>query len=546
MGKRRRIGEDGEINQVVEVTSSREGTPPLDREVSFEGPRTPSLSPVKRASAVIGDPSKGDITRSPTKSPHKSPLKTIFASSSRRRTPFPAMMDKSPGKGRDWDLSARKRATKFMMERIMAGREAQDDSSEELDEEDEAIAEKIIRESNNTGDSLLSPLKGRKRKSIKELRESQLVLSEVGSAPVSLFLDGSEGFFEQHRMKVKVSATPFSNVPEIDYDAFNRYIDESREDFADQKHFLVSLYRTMYPQWTFEMGQGFNLVFYGVGSKHDILLDFVERQLPGSLPVLVVNGYNSSITIKEVIQQAATVLLGKNSKVPQNFNDLIAAMAESGRGSAENPKLAILLHNIDGEYLRNDKTQALLAKLASIRQLWLVASVDSIRAPLLWDAAKLAQFNFLWHDLTTFELYSTETSFGEPLSLGRNEKTVGVKGAKYVLASLTRNEKHLYRILACHQLETMTESLSQDDSSTPGSVVYGIEFKLFYQRCMAELITSNELNFRTMLTEFIEHRMAVLSREASGTEVVYIPYTKPGLETLLMEMDNDPDFADEF
>lgn len=45
----------------------------------------------------------------------------------------------------------------------------------------------------------------------------------------------------------------------------------------------------------------------------------------------------------------------------------------------------LLIHNIDGPALRTPQAQSVLSLLASIPQLSIVASIDHINAPMLWD-----------------------------------------------------------------------------------------------------------------------------------------------------------------
>lgn len=362
----------------------------------------------------------------------------------------------------------------------------------------------------------------------------------------ALFLDGYEGYFDQHKTRDKISTVPFSRAPTVEFKEFIQNVDLSRTFYRDSRDFLLSLYRTMFTQWYFELSQGYSLLFYGVGSKRNLLLEFVTSTIPEEIPVLVVNGYNPATSFKELLNSLIPILIEDNSlKLPKNTPDLLQVTLdylESKRKAPSTglykPKVVLLVHNIDGESLRSDKTQAFLSKLSSAKEIWIVATIDHISAPIMWDAAKLALYNFLWHDLTTYESYAIETSFDDALALGKVRTAAGNKGVKYVLSSLTMKARGLYRVLICHQIETMSTELhgtADDQRNVAGTALYGIEFKLLYQKCVEEFIVSNELNFRTMLTEFIDHKMAVITKDQSGTEIVYIPYTKETMERILEE-----------
>jgi origin recognition complex subunit 2 len=80
----------------------------------------------------------------------------------------------------------------------------------------------------------------------------------------------------------------------------------------------------------------------------------------------------------------------------------------------------------------------------------LVAIIDRIRVPLLCDAARVSQFNFFWHDGTTFEPYTVVIAADEILSLvdgaGRAEGNKGVHCEIYSCIAGEYNARQLFRI----------------------------------------------------------------------------------------------------
>jgi origin recognition complex subunit 2 len=480
------------------------------RNVSFKGKYSELADVQSNSEKSDHEFSEPDEPATPSKK------RSVAGKSPSKRRQFGSI--RTPRKAEDLNRSARKRATKVLLQT----------GDEELDEEDALLAERIIQESRDEGrdDSQYSP--------------GRFTLDDDEQGSQALFLDGPEGYFDQHKSREKISTTPFTKAPSIEYHEFVQYVRESASLNKESRTFLISLYKTMFPQWHFELTQGFSLVFYGIGSKRNLLMNFVTSTIDPEIPTLVVNGYNSATTFKEILNAAVPVIVPDQSerqKFPLNPPDLLAAVLKHMENEEDTSvRLVLVIHNIDGDSLRSDRNQALLAGLCSIKQIWLVCSVDHINGPVLWDAAKLSQYNFLWHDLTTYELYSTETTFEDPLGLGRSRQAVGSKGVKYVLASLTANARSLYKLLIFHQIEVMTEELAPDDTSTVGTAAHGIEFKLFYKKCVEEFIVSNELNFRTMLSEFKEHKMAQSAKDQSGAEKIFVPFTKDAIETILEEL----------
>lgn len=376
----------------------------------------------------------------------------------------------------------------------------------------------------------------------------------------AIFMEGTEGYFEQHSVRSRASGNSLSQfAPPLEYSEFIPYVKLGQLFQNNEKKILYKLHTLLYHQWCFELSQGFNLNFYGTGSKRELLLSFLEDfffkwyedcwDRANEPQVLVVNGYNPAVKFKQIVGDIVSVFIPQekrkkdNIRFPKHVLETVPFLVnyiESKRGTSTkkiSPKVILAIHSIDGPGLRDEKTQSLLSQLCSIPEIWLVSSSDNINVSLLWDLYKLKNFNFIFHDLTTYDSFNTEVSFKDILSMGRSTKHNGNKGAKYVLSSLTMNAKNLYRVLLTKQLAVMKEQPGSNAARNilKGTIKLGIEFKSFYNACLEEFITSNEISFRTILGEFMEHKMCNLVKDDSGTEIVFIPFSYSEMEKLLQE-----------
>ncbi|PWA38391.1 origin of replication complex subunit 2 [Artemisia annua] len=229
---------------------------------------------------------------------------------------------------------------------------------------------------------------------------------------------------------------------------------------------LINSYKKLYNEWVFELRYGFGILMYGFGSKKTLIEDFASTALT-EYNVIVVNGYLQSINLKQVATAMAEVLWdqlkmqlrsasGGTSRDQQPFNsrsmdDLIAFLDEPHK--TENECLVCLvIHNIDGPGLRDSDTQHLLARIAACSHVRIVASIDHVNAPLLWDKKMVhVQFNWCWHHVPTFAPYKIEGVF-HPLILAHGGTSQSVKTASIVLQSLTPNAQSVFKVLAEHQL----------------------------------------------------------------------------------------------
>lgn len=377
------------------------------------------------------------------------------------------------------------------------------------------------------------------------------------------FLEGSEGYFEQHNLRFRPSASALSSkAPELDYNEFLPIVKLGSLVHRGEKDALYQIHKQLYHQWCFELSQGYNLNFYGVGSKAKLILDFVNGYLldwyedtlqeDETYPVvMVVNGYNPATKLKLVIHDIASSIVTpeirkeNNIKMPKHIGEafpfLVSYMKRNVAYHQESglvkPKLILVVHNIDGDAFRDERSQNILSQLAALPDVWLITSVDNVNASLLWDLYRFKNFNFLWHDATTYDPYGVELSFKDILSMGRSKKFVGSKGAKFVLTSLSSNAQKLYKVLLQMQIKVLEESTSSKAGRTGlrGSLKLGVEMKLLYEECLKEFVTSNEMNFRSILGEYVEHKMCSLTKNASGKEVVFIPYAYDEIALILKD-----------
>ncbi|XP_022742638.1 origin of replication complex subunit 2-like [Durio zibethinus] len=299
---------------------------------------------------------------------------------------------------------------------------------------------------------------------------------------------------------------------------------------------LINSYKSLYPKWVFELRCGFGLLMYGFGSKKPLIEDFASTALT-EYSVVVINGYLQSINIKQVIIGLAEILWeqlklkrripsGNLPKVQQPFSsrsmdDLLAFL--DGPEMEENDSfICIIVHNIDGPGLRDPETQQYLAQLASCSHIRVVASIDHVNAPLLWDKKMVhTQFNWYWYHVPTFAPYKVEGLFF-PMILAHGSSNQSAKTAAIVLQSLTPNAQSVFRILAEHQLS------HPDDEGMAIDNLYSVSRERF--------LVSSQVTLNAHLTEFKDHELVKTRRHPDGQDCLYIPLATEALQKLLSEI----------
>lgn len=370
-----------------------------------------------------------------------------------------------------------------------------------------------------------------------------LLTTDKESKKKSVRIDGFEGYFEQIRLRSRPSLNSMSMAPPLTYEIYHKYnaiLDNLCMKPIDSLNYL---YERQSAQWLFEMQEGFNLAFYGVGSKRELINSFVQRILlprVENTKCIVINGYNPEFQLKMLFKEIWQRCFRKTAPASRELLDLCknTIQAFNNQGQIHNRDLILVIHNIDGSSLRNDKTHYILSELAKLDKVTLICTIDNVNTPLLWDTSAMTSFNFMWHNISTFSSYEKEVSFRDPLSLGKADEFVGSKGAKYVLISLNDNAKKMYYHLLVQQLLTIEAEIEEDSTirgSVKGSLKTGIDYDEFYALCNGHFIFSSRITFRSILSEFSEHKMCRLTHSRSGKEMIFVPFTVDEIEKLITE-----------
>lgn len=379
----------------------------------------------------------------------------------------------------------------------------------------------------------------------------------------AFFFEGPQGYFDQfsNREKHSVDLLTLLGIS-LENKEFSEAVELMKHINRKAREKLVELHKQLYDQWSFELSQGFNLCFYGLGSKIDLLTDYVSNSLimwmedfykfsaEETPKILVLNGYNPSFKLSQVLDEIIGILIpseygdhikiskSTGERIPYVVRTLDSIRAKTGTAGQKYPlpKLILVVHCIDAEPIRDDRTQIQLALLANLPEVRLICSSEHVAVPLLWDPYKTEHFRFLYHNLTTYEPYVVETSYKDVLSLGKAKKAVSNRGVRFVLSALNDNSKRIYKILLQLQLESVKSSNPRSAQDTAkGSLRNGIEFKVLHQKCIEQFITANEINFRSMLGEFLEHSMCNMTKDEAGKEKLFIPFTIAEMNKVLKD-----------
>jgi origin recognition complex subunit 2 len=326
----------------------------------------------------------------------------------------------------------------------------------------------------------------------------------------------------------------------------------------------------LFSQFARELEEGFNLLFYGFGSKRDVLNLFATKHCSKRGHVVVANGFQPQFSFKDLLSSVERIPGITTKPLPVTGIEAQSQRIHDFLTHARPPEhLYIIAHNIDAPAFRLTRARSCLSLLALSPYIHLVASVDHINAPLLWSSSESATrklergedggnnrpvprgFAWLWHDMTTLAPYDVELASADRSSVAgasnlhasvarrlRDGTTSGSgqkahmteTAAMHVLASVTQKAKKLFAIMATQQLQKMDESGDAANNSQQNAVPYDV----LMIAARDNFVATNDAAFRALLGEFRDHAMVVDVQGATGAaEALWIPLRKDRLASVL-------------
>ncbi|RFU74631.1 origin recognition complex subunit 2 [Trichoderma arundinaceum] len=457
-------------------------------------PTAPASTPRRR-----GRPPKARPNGSTPNS--KSTIVPVFA------TPTKAVGFNALTPGRAADRSARRKSARALIDRVVGDAGSDDDDQigddiarqiyESSDAEDEDDGEDELDERTDGEGASLAPGEAATPSKTPARRKGRPKRARSPTPPRDLpphelyFLHNKPG-------RPKTSDNTLASLNLLSHDEYFGILREHQDRHAENIDYLESLHTESFPQWAFELSQGFSICLYGLGSKRHLLRKFAtyihaNNKTSKAGKIVMVNGYTHTTNVREILGVVASAI-DPTQRVP-TAQPTVMIQSIASLLSATKLTITIVVNSIDAIPLRKPGSQAILAQLAAHPQINLIGSADTPDFPLLWDIGVRSDFNFVFHDCTTFSPFKVELDVVDDVHelLGRQSQRVnGREGVAFVLKSLTENAKNLFRLLVGEVL------IAMEDEGDDG---VGLEYRMVYNKAVEEFICSSEMAFRTLLKE---------------------------------------------
>lgn len=503
----------------------------------------------------VGTPSKGarntprkvdTLTASGLKTPtHKAKAKSLFTTPKKDATT-------TPSRARNADRSAKRKSAKILLEQDDEDTwDGADKLAEEILEEDNPKTNGVIETTEKDGEAPAAEPPVKRRAGRPKGAKNKRSPTPEGDIPPH-----ERYFFQNRPGPPNTSNNNLNKVSLLAHDEYFELLGRYDDPFSEEKDLLLNIHRRSFPQWNFEFDEKFNICLYGYGSKRGLVQKFADW-LYGSeshRPIVIVNGYAPNTSVKAILTAIATAVCGED--VPSKIGGTPSEALEFLQSALQSRKtpITVLINSIDAPPLRRLAHQAQLARLAALPNVNLLATVDTPNFLTMWDVSLRDQFNFVFHDCTTFAPLDAEMNVVDEVNnlLGKKGRRVGGReGVAFVLKSLPENARNLYRLLLTEVLTLQYSdgnggfSDDEDGQGQPAQTQAktggrreepGIEFRALYQKAAEEFIASSEMMFRTLLKEFHDHQMVTSRMDATGTETLSIPLSREEMEGVLEDL----------
>ena len=406
------------------------------------------------------------------------------------------------------DRSARRKSARALIDQVVGGASSDEEAGEEdiVREIYESSEDEEDNDADEGGEGIHADATATPSAAPRGTKRRASTRKRSPTPPTDL--PPHERYFFQNKTGLanKTSANTLGSLDLLTHEEYFALLPQWKDRHAEDVQYLETLHVDSFPQWLFELSQGFSVCLYGYGSKRPLLKKFAthifhKTKDHGSNQIVMVNGYLRNTTTREILS-AVGKAIEPSYKLPAG-TPITMVQDVLARLSAHHGPVTLVVHCIDASPLRKSGMQSILAQLAAHAKVRLVCSVDTPDFALLWDSGLRAAFNFVFHDCTTFAPYNAEIDVVDEVHelVGRKARRVGGKdGVVFVLRSLPENARNLFRLLVGEVLVAMEdeggEALAAGESP-------GIEYRILYNKAVEEFICSSEMAYRLLLKEYV-------------------------------------------
>lgn len=157
--------------------------------------------------------------------------------------------------------------------------------------------------------------------------ELELRLAGDDAAQSTFAHTAFDAYFAQNHKPSRTSANIFSNLLNpLTAQGYSSAIASTKYARTMQVPWMASGCDKLFPRLLFELDQGFNLLFYGAGSKREVLNSMALHLNGKDQDVVVINAFNPSSTLKDLLASIETIPAMESHSAPAASSSIDASL----------------------------------------------------------------------------------------------------------------------------------------------------------------------------------------------------------------------------
>ncbi|WWC85931.1 uncharacterized protein L201_000801 [Kwoniella dendrophila CBS 6074] len=420
-----------------------------------------------------------------------------------------------------------------------------------------------------------------------EISEKNGAIGEEGGEGEGIIrISKSDQYFQFQSRTSKTSGNSYSllakPLSQKQYDQYTALSSKARENINPPENF-----EERYDQWELELDNGFNLFFYGFGSKFKAINRFLDKRLLKKGNLVVVNGHFPQLSIRDILNSIEDNLsVPQNIKLPKSLLNNATPLERSAYriysyflppNSIPTSKkrdyptskndLYLIIHNLDSPTLRKPQAIATLSLLASSPRIHIIASFDHLHTPLLFSPSlnntpphkyeigdwsgnipNERGFNWIYHNVTTYAPYTLELSYlklsasASHLSLSTSTANgISEEGVLQILKSVPPMAARLLKLLLTRQLSNLPPDPKHHIAYPINQIspIFAVDNDILQSLAKEKFIAREEERYDALIGEYRDHGLVVeaaLDNEGRTGRWVWVPLGKAAIERVLETM----------
>lgn len=186
-----------------------------------------------------------------------------------------------------------------------------------------------------------------------------------------------------------------------------------------------------------------------------------------------------------------------------------------GRYAHAQGRLYIVIHDIGADSLSSPSCQECLSLLAACASVSIIATVEHLNTPSLWNPSQLSRFNWMYEHIPTYVNFPLTKKSAFVSDRNKTIEQFDSSAVDHVLASVTHKHKEIFAVLcgiALQEVKSASEvPASKEKTARNKQPSFTVLIGDLLSKCKQKMLCRTMNDLVTILNEFVDHRLVVVN-----------------------------------